>query len=151
MYQQVMLIGNLGGAPEMRYTPSGVSVASFRLAVNKRWTDNEGKPQEKTTWFNITTWRGQAEIVNRYLSKGSKVLVVGEVDEARPWVDRDGNQRASVEITASEVRFLDSRPQERSNNNGAGHNRRQSNGSNGSAATAKEEAAVGEAVLDIPL
>lgn len=150
MYQQVMLIGNLGGAPEMRYTPSGVSVASFRLAVNKRWTDNEGKPQEKTTWFNITTWRGQAEIVSRYLSKGSKVLVIGEVDEARPWVDRDGNQRASVEITANEVRFLDGRPPERGNSNGVAQNGKSRNGANGTAAI-KEEAAVSEAVLDIPL
>ncbi len=151
MYQQLTLIGNLGGAPEMRYTPSGVAVTSFRLAVNKRWTDNDGQQREKATWFNITTWRRQAEIVNQYLSRGSKVLIVGEVEEARPWVDRDGNQRASIEITANEVRFLDGRPQEGTANNGAVKNGTSHNGASSSAVVASDEVVVNEAVLDIPV
>jgi len=109
MYQQITLVGNLGSDPEMRYTPSGVPVTSFSLAVNKSWTGQDGQRQEKTTWFRITTWRKQAETVSQYLTKGRQVLVIGEVEEARPWTDRDGNQRASLEVTAQLVRFIGSR------------------------------------------
>lgn len=109
MYQQVTLVGNLGSDPEMRYTPSGVPVASFNLAVNKTWTNQEGERQDKTTWFRVTTWRKQAEIVSQYLQKGRQVLVVGEIEDARPWTDRDGNQRASLEVTAQIVKFLGNR------------------------------------------
>jgi single-strand DNA-binding protein len=106
MYQQITLIGNLGSDPEMRYTPSGVPVATFSLAVNRRWTGQDGQKQEKTTWFRITSWRKQAEIVSQYLTKGSKVLIVGEIEEARPWTDKDGNTRVSLEVTAQNVQFL---------------------------------------------
>ncbi|CAN5869053.1 single-stranded DNA-binding protein [soil metagenome] len=109
MYQQITLIGNLGSDPEMRYTPSGVPVASFSLAVNKTWTGQDGQRQDKTTWFRVTTWRKTAEIVSQYLNKGSKVLVVGELEDARTWTDRDGNQRASLEVTAQTVKFLSGR------------------------------------------
>lgn len=112
MYQQIMLIGNLGGEPELRYTPSGVPVAAFSLAVNRKWTDGEGQSHDKTTWFRITTWRKQAEIVSQYLTKGSRVMVIGEVEEARPYTDRDGNQRASIEVTAQTVKFLSGYRQE---------------------------------------
>jgi len=109
MYQQITLVGNLGSDPEMRYTPSGVPVTSFSLAVNKSWTGQDGQKQDKTTWFRITTWRKQAEIVSQYLTKGRQVLVIGEVEEARPWTDKDGNNRASLEITATTVRFIGGR------------------------------------------
>lgn len=109
MYQQITLVGNLGNDPEMRYTPSGVPVASFSLAVNKTWTTQEGQRQDRTTWFRVTTWRKQAEIVSQYLTKGRRVLVVGEIEEPRPWTDRDGNQRASLEVTAQIVKFLGGR------------------------------------------
>ena len=108
MYQSITMIGNLGNAPEMRYTPSGVAVASFSLAVNKEWTTDAGK-QSKTVWFRVTTWRKQAEIVSQYLNKGSKVMVVGEIEEARAFTDRDGNNRASLEVTAQTVKFLSGR------------------------------------------
>ena len=109
MYQQIMLIGHLGNKPEMRYTPSGTAVVNFSLAVSRRWIGNDGQQQEKTTWFRVTAWERRAEVISQYLNKGSKVLVVGEVTEARPWTDRDGNQRASIEISAQEIKFLDSR------------------------------------------
>jgi len=109
MYQQITLIGNLGNDPEMRYTPSGVPVASFSLAVNRSWTGQDGQRQDKTTWFRISVWNKQAEIVSQYLSKGRQVLVVGEVEEARPYTDRDGNMRASLEVRAQSVRFLGQR------------------------------------------
>lgn len=106
MYQQIVLIGNLGNDPEMRYTPSGVPVASFNLAVNKTWTNAEGQRQDKTTWFRVTTWRKNAEIASQYLTKGRQVLVVGELEDARAYTDRDGNLRASLEVTAQTIKFL---------------------------------------------
>lgn len=106
MYQQITLIGNLGNDPEMRYTPSGVAVASFSLAVNKSWTTESGEKQDKTTWFRVTCWRKQAEVVSQYLGKGKQVMVVGEVEDARAFTDKSGNQRASLEVTATIVRFL---------------------------------------------
>lgn len=109
MFQQVTLIGNLGNDPELRYTPNGTPYANFRMAVNKRWTGADGQNQEKTTWFNISTWRRQAEICVEHLAKGRRVMVLGEIDDARAWMDKDGNPRASVEITAQQVKFLDSR------------------------------------------
>lgn len=109
MYQQITLIGNLGNDPEMRYTPSGVPVASFNLAVNRSWTGQDGQRQDKTTWFRISVWNKQAETVSQYLSKGRQVLVIGEVEEARAYTDRDGNARASLEVKAQSVRFLGQR------------------------------------------
>lgn len=109
MYQQITLVGNLGNTPEMRYTPSGAPVASFNLAVNKSWVGQEGQRNEKTVWFRVTAWNQTAENVAQYLEKGRQVLVIGEVEEARPWTDREGNQRASLEVTARTVRFLSGR------------------------------------------
>lgn len=109
MYQQITLIGNLGNDPEMRYTPSGVPVASFNLAVNRSWTGQDGQRQDKTTWFRVSVWNKQAEIVTQYLAKGRQVMVVGEVEEARVYTDREGNPRASLEVKAQSVRFLGQR------------------------------------------
>ncbi len=107
MYQKVVIVGHLGSDPEMRYTPSGVPVTSFSVAINRRWTDNNGEPHEKTTWFRVTAWRTLAEQCNQYLSKGRLVLVEGEV-EASAWKDNEGQPRATLELTARSVRFLGS-------------------------------------------
>ena len=109
MYQQITLVGNLGQDPEMRYTPSGVPVTSFSLAVNKSWVNAEGQRQDKTLWFRVTAWRKLAETASQYLTKGRQILVIGEIEEARPWTDRDGNQRASLEVTAQTIKFLNTR------------------------------------------
>ena len=106
MYQSIILIGNLGNDPEMRYTPAGVPVASFSLAVSKKWT-TDGQQHSKTTWFRVSCWRKLAETVGEYLHKGSKVMVIGEVEDARAFTDKSGNNRASLEVTAKEVKFLD--------------------------------------------
>lgn len=123
MYQQITLIGNLGNEPELRYTPSGVPVVSFNLAVNKSWTDAEGGKQDKTVWFRVTAWRKLAEIAAQYLAKGKQILVVGEMEDARAFTDKEGNSRASLEVTAQTIKFL-SRA-DASNSNGtpvaAGH------------------------------
>mgnify|MGYP000847628311 CR=1 FL=1 len=108
MYQQITLVGNLGNDPEMRYTPSGVPVASFNLAVNKSVKTDDGYT-DKTIWFRVTAWRKQAETASQYLVKGRQVLVIGEVEEARPFTDKSGNNRASLEVTAHTIKFLSSK------------------------------------------
>ena len=108
MYQKVVIVGYLGTDPEMRFTPSGVPVTSFRVAVNRRWTSGDGQLQEKTTWFRVTAWRKLAEQCNQYLSKGRLVLVEGDVDVSA-WLDSEGNPRATLELTARNVRFLGGR------------------------------------------
>jgi len=109
MYQQITLVGNLGSDPVMRYTSSGVPVASFSMAVSKSWTNQEGQRQEKTIWFRVTAWRKLAETVSQYLTKGRQVMVVGEIEEPQIFTDRDGNPRVSLNVNANTVRFLGSR------------------------------------------
>ena len=109
MFQQIILLGNLGNDPEMRYTPSGVPVTSFSLAVNRRWTGQDGQQQEKTTWFRVTAWRKTAELASQYLTKGRQVLVVGELEEARTYTDRNGNTQVSIEVTAQNLKFIGTR------------------------------------------
>jgi len=108
VFQRIVIVGNLGSDPEMRFTPSGVPVTSFSVAVNRRWTDSNGEQREKTTWFRVTAWRKLAELCNQYLSKGRLVLVEGEID-ASAWLDNQGNPRATLELTARNVRFLGGR------------------------------------------
>jgi len=109
MFQQITLVGNLGNDPEMRYTPSGVPVATFSLAVNRVYNDPNGQRQEKTVWFRVTAWRRDAELVSQYLTKGRQVLIIGEVEEPRPFMGNDGNPRASLEVTARTIRFIGGR------------------------------------------
>lgn len=109
MFQQITLVGNLGNDPEMRYTPSGVPVSTFSLAVNRVWSGQDGQRQEKTTWFRVTAWRRDAELVSQYLSKGRQVLVIGEMEDARPFMGNDGQPRATLEVTARQIRFIGGR------------------------------------------
>jgi single-strand DNA-binding protein len=106
MYQQLTLIGNLGNDPEMRYTPSGVAVTSFSLAVSRSWTGKDGQRQEKTIWFRVNAWDKMAETASQYLTKGRQVFVVGELEEPRTFTDRDGNTRVSLDVRALTIKFL---------------------------------------------
>ncbi|MBN2471105.1 MAG: single-stranded DNA-binding protein [Anaerolineae bacterium] len=108
MYQYTVIVGNVGRDPELRYTPGGAAVCDFSVAVNRRWTGQDGQQNEKTTWFRVTCWNKLAEVVNQYVTKGRQILVTGEVD-ASAWVDNDGNARATLEMTARDVKFLGSR------------------------------------------
>jgi len=109
MFQQITLVGNLGRDPEMRYTPSGVPVTSFSVATSKRFQSQDGQWQEKTIWFRATAWRKTAETVSQYLTKGSKVLIIGELEEPRPWTDKEGNTQVSLEVTVQTIKFLSAR------------------------------------------
>lgn len=105
---KVMIIGNLGADPEMRYTPNGKAVTTFRVAVNRRWTGQNG-PQEETEWFSVETWDKLAEICSQSLAKGRSVYVEGRL-RTRSWEGQDGQKRFKTEVIASEVKFLDPNP-----------------------------------------
>lgn len=109
MFQQITIIGHLGSDPEMRYTNTGIAVASFSVATSKKWIGNDGQKQEKTIWFRVSSWNKQAEIVTQYLKKGSKVHVIGELEEPHVFTGKDGVTRASLELRAFTVTFLDSK------------------------------------------
>ena len=112
MYQYTVIVGNVGRDPEMRYTQSGTAVCDFSVAVNRRWTDNKTNEQrEKTTWFRISAWNRLAETCNQYVKKGMRILVTGEVD-ASAWVGQDGEARATLELTARDIKFLSSRDED---------------------------------------
>jgi len=102
---KVILIGHLGGDPEMRYTPDGKSVTSFRVATTYRYTTSRGETREETDWFRVTVWGRQAEQCNQYLKKGQQVYVEGRL-HAREWQTQDGQTRTSLEVTSSNVVFL---------------------------------------------
>ncbi len=105
-YQYTIIIGNVGRDPELRYTPSGVAVCDFSVAVSRRWTDRTtNEPREETTWFRVSAWRNLAETVSQYVYKGMQIMVAGRVS-ASAYISQDGEPRATLELTALEVQFL---------------------------------------------
>lgn len=112
MFQSVTLVGNLGRDPDYRYTPSGVAVCNFNVATSRSWTGKDGQRQERTLWIRVTAWQNLADLCNKYLSKGKKVLVVGELEEPQTWTDQGGNVRANLCVRADKVRFLSPRQEE---------------------------------------
>ena len=107
---KVMLIGNLGRDPEIRYTTDGTPVANFSLATSESWTDKNGTRQEHTEWHTIVAWRQLADICKKYLSKGRQVYIEGRL-QTREWNDRDGNKRRTTEVIATQMVMLGSRNQ----------------------------------------
>jgi single-strand DNA-binding protein len=102
---KVILVGNLGSDPEMRYTPNGKAVTSFNVATNRRYTTSGGESKEETDWFRVSVWGKQAEQCNQFLSKGKQVYVEGRL-HARSWEGQDGQMRTSLEVNAERVLFL---------------------------------------------
>ena len=114
MYHRLILVGNLGRDPEMRYTPNGTPVTNLSVATNRRYTNSNGEPVEETVWFRVSVWGKQAESCHQYLRKGRTVLVEGELipDEngnPRIWTRQDGTPGASFEVRARTVKFLGGR------------------------------------------
>ena len=115
MYHTVIVVGNLGKDPELRYLNSGQAVCDFNIATSRQYTASNGQQVKETIWMRITTWGKQAETCNQYLRKGSKVLVEGRLspDPAtggpKTYLKKDGTPGANYDITASTVRFLSSR------------------------------------------
>lgn len=102
---KVMLIGNLGRDPEMRYTPSGKPVTSFSIASSRSWVSSDGERREETEWFNIVAWGTLAEICNQHLSKGQQVYVEGRL-QTRSWEDDNGQRHFRTEVVANEMIIL---------------------------------------------
>ncbi len=105
---KVMLIGNLGRDPEVRYTASGRAMATFTLATAMRWKDQDGNDQEKTEWHRIVAWGRLGEICGQYLNKGKQVFIEGRI-QSRDWEDPDGNKRTTFEIVAGDLIMLGGR------------------------------------------
>lgn len=103
---KIILIGNVGTDPEMRYTPNGNAVTSFRLATTRTYSGQDGERRQETEWFTITAWNKLAEQVNQFLSKGRQAYVEGRL-RSRQWEGRDGQTRIDLEVTAQQVLFLD--------------------------------------------
>lgn len=124
MYQKLIITGNLGNDPEMRYMPDGRAVSNFSVASNRRWTDRAtGQPQEEVTWFRVSVWGRQAEAAHEYLSKGRQVLIEGRLRPdpvtggPRIWTRNDGSVGTSYEVVADRVQFLGGN----GSSNGNGH------------------------------
>jgi len=119
---KVILIGNLGKDPEVRFTSGGQAVANFTIATNDSWTDKQGQKQERTEWHRIVVWGKLAELCGEYLSKGRQCFVEGRL-QTREWTDKEGKKNYTTEVVAQNVQFLGAR------GDGAGPRARSQNGS----------------------
>ena len=116
---KVILIGNLGKDPEVRYTPSGQAVANFTIATTESWTDKQGQRQERTEWHRIVVWGKTAELCGEYLAKGRQVYLEGKL-QTRSYDDREGKKVYTTEIVANTVQFIGSRGDAAGAGTGAG-------------------------------
>lgn len=139
---QVILMGNLTRDPELRTTPSGQSVCSFSIAVNRSWQGQDGQAQEAVDYFDVTAWGKLGELVNQYLSKGRKCLIQGRLSQ-RSW-EQDGQKRSKVEVVANDVTFLDGGGGSAGGDSGASSAPRR-------AAPAKKDDTPNEAIDDKPI
>jgi single-strand DNA-binding protein len=106
-FNKIIVVGNLGRDPELRYTPQGNAVCNFSVATNEKRRDKGGDLQDMTTWFRITLWGKQAETASKYLTKGRPVYVEGRL-RVEEWTDRDGKNRYTLEVNATDLQFLGS-------------------------------------------
>jgi single-strand DNA-binding protein len=119
---KVLLIGNLGKDPEVRFTPGGRAGARFPVATSEVWNDQEGQRQERTEWHNVVVWGKQAETCGQYLAKGRQVFLEGSV-RSRQYDDKEGNRRYITEVIAQRVQFLGGRGGEGGGGGGGGGSR----------------------------
>ena len=141
---KVILVGNLGKDPEMRYTPNGVPVCSFPMATSETYKDrNSGERITQTEWHNIVIWRGMAETAEKYLRKGSQVFIEGKI-KTRSWDDQQGQKRYTTEIVADVMQLLD----RQSNGAPAGGNQHATSKPEAQAATSNSDAPASEATTE---
>ena len=110
-FNKVILVGNLGRDPELRYTPQGNPVCHFTMATNERRKDKSGEMQDQTTWFRVTLWGRQAELASQYLTKGRQVYIEGRL-RVEEYTDRDGKPRHSLEVNGTDMQFIGGRADE---------------------------------------
>lgn len=106
-FNKIILVGNLGRDPELRYTTQATPVCSFTVATNEKRKDRAGETQDFTTWFRVTLWGRQAETASQYLTKGRQVYIEGRL-RLEEYTDREGNKRQSLEVTATDLHFIGS-------------------------------------------
>lgn len=123
---KVILVGNLGKDPELRYTPAGVAVTTFSLATSERYKDKQGAMQEKVEWHNIIAWRQLAEICGKYLHKGKQVYLEGKIT-TRSYDDRDGVKKYITEIVVDQMQMLGSKDDQGERQSGSGQDHRPTN------------------------
>ena len=104
-FNKIILVGNLGRDPELRYTPQGLAVCDFSMATNERKRDKSGEYHDVPTWFRVTLWRNQAENASKYLKKGNPVYIEGRLS-LEEWTDRDGNTRQTLAVQATDMHFI---------------------------------------------
>ena len=106
-FNKIIIVGNLGRDPELRYTPQGTAVCNFSMATTEKRRDKSGEFQDVTTWFRVTLWDKKAEVAAKYLTKGSQVYIEGrlKLDE---WTDRDGKSRTTLDVNATDMQFIGS-------------------------------------------
>jgi single-strand DNA-binding protein len=139
---KVILIGNLGQDPEVRFTQGGGAVANFSIATSESWKDKNGQLQERTEWHRIVVWGKLAELCGEYLKKGRQCYIEGRL-QTRDWVNKDGQKQKTTEIVAQQVTFLGSRPE------GASSGPR-SNGASNGASAGSSQADYGPPPMDDP-
>lgn len=120
-FNKIIVVGNLGRDPELRYTPQGSAVCNFSIATNEKKRDKAGDLQDVTTWFRVTLWNKQAENASKYLTKGSSVYIEGRL-RVEEWADKDGKNRFTLEVNGTDMQFLSggSRSDEMSGDSGGG-------------------------------
>ncbi len=138
-FNKLILVGNLGRDPELRYTPQGTPVCSFTLATNEKRKDRAGEMQDVTTWFRVTLWGRQAETASQYLSKGRPVYIEGRL-RVEEWTDKDGKSRHTLEVHATDMQFIGGRGED---TGGGAQNQRSD-----STAAAKDAPMGGEDISD---
>lgn len=106
-FNKIIIVGNLGKDPELRYTPQGSAVCNFSIATNEKRKDKQGQLQDVTTWFKVTLWNKTAEAASKYLVKGSPVYIEGRLS-IEEWEDRDGNRRYTLNVNGSDMQFISS-------------------------------------------
>lgn len=104
-FNKIIIVGNLGRDPELRYTPQGIAVCNLSVATTEKKRDKAGEFQDATTWFRVTLWRQMAENASKYLTKGRQVYVEGRLS-VEEWIDRDGNNRYTLEVQGSDMHFI---------------------------------------------
>lgn len=123
---KVILVGNLGNDPEVRYMPNGNAVANVSLATSESWKDQQGNMQERTEWHKVTMYRRLAEVVGEYLKKGSQIYIEGKL-QTRKWQDQQGQDRYTTEIIADQMQMLGGRGEGQGSNQGGGYQQRPQN------------------------
>ncbi|MFT6715461.1 MAG: single-strand DNA-binding protein [Saprospiraceae bacterium] len=135
---KVILVGNIGKDPEIRYLDGGVAVANFPLATSETYKDKTGNRVEQTEWHNIVLWRGLAEVTEKYLRKGSQIYIEGKI-RTRTWDDKDGIKRYTTEIVADKMTMLGGRKDEGSAGNQAAQNKNTSSSSSSTTTSPQKE------------